>query len=337
MARVEGSTLSEKDDVTFGGFAFASGLACIGTILELIDTGDHVVAMDDLYGGTYRLMTRVRERSAGLRVSYVDMTDVRAAAAACTSHTKMIWVETPTNPLLKVVDLASIATLAKERGALSVCDNTFATPVLQRPLELGFDIVMHSVTKYIGGHSDVVGGAAVTGRKDVAERLRFLQNAIGSVMGPFDAYMTLRGMKTLGVRMQRHCENAMKIAQRLARHPKIDRVAYPGLPSHPQHALAQKQMHLNCSPAFGGMVTVFLKGGLNESRRFLEHLQLFALAESLGGVESLVDHPAIMTHASVPPATRAELGITDSLVRLSVGIEDVNDLIADLEQALDAV
>jgi cystathionine gamma-lyase len=246
----------------------------------------------------------------------------------------MLWVETPTNPTLKVVDLTALATLGRTSGAITVCDNTFATPMLQRPFEHGFDIVMHSTTKYIGGHSDTVGGALVTRSPDLAQRLRFMQNAIGSVMGPFDAYLALRGVKTLAVRMRQHCASALALAAWLETHPRVARVAYPGLPSHPQHALAARQMRLDGGPGYGGMVTIFLKGGLGESRRFLEAVKVFALAESLGGVESLIEHPAIMTHASVPPEQRAALGISDSLVRLSVGIENTADLRADLEQAL---
>jgi cystathionine gamma-lyase len=344
IAAVEGSTLTQKQDVTCGGFAFASGLAAMSTCLELLDSGDHVIAMDDLYGGSYRLMTRVRERSMGLKVTFVDMTDVQRIEKAITPRTKLIWVETPTNPTLKLVDLAAVAKIAKAGsgggaggGIITACDNTFATPVLQRPFEFGFDIVHHSATKYLGGHSDVIGGILVTNRADIAEKLRFMQNAIGSVMGPFDSYMVLRGMKTLAVRIGQHCANALRIAQWLAQHPKVDRVVYPGLASHPQHALAQKQMKMCGTPTFGGMITIFLKGGLAESRRFLENVRLFALAESLGGVESLIEQPAIMTHASVPPENRARLGISDTLVRLSVGIEDADDLIADLEHALSKV
>jgi cystathionine gamma-lyase len=339
IALLEGSTLTEKDDVTHGGFAFSSGLASIGTALELLDSGDHVVAMDDLYGGTFRLMTRVRERSSGIKLSYVDMTDPGKVEAAITPRTKMIWVETPTNPTLKLADLKAIAAIAQknsssQRRIITVCDNTFATPILQRPLEHGFDMVMHSATKYLGGHSDAVGGVLVTNRKDLAERLRFLQNAIGSVMGPFESYLFLRGLKTLAIRMRQHCAGAARIAEWLNKHPKVERAVYPGLANHPQHGLAKQQMHLDCSSAFGGMVTIFLKGGLAESRRFLENVHLFALAESLGGVESLIEHPAIMTHASVPPENRAKLGISDTLVRLSIGIEDPDDLIADLDAAL---
>jgi len=339
IAVLEGSGLSEADDTTCGGFAFASGLASIGTCLELLDSGDRLLAMDDLYGGTYRLFTRVRERSMGLKVSYLDMTDrSKVEQAVKELRPRMIWVETPTNPTLKVVDLAAIATVGRAAGAITVCDNTFASPMLQRPLDAsvggGFDIVMHSATKYLGGHSDVVGGVLVTRRRELAERLRFLQNAIGSVMGPFDAYLCLRGLKTLALRMERHCTSAMTVARWLEKQPAVERVVYPGLPSHPQHPIAANQMRLNGSPAFGGMITVFLRGGLAESRLFLERVKLFALAESLGGVESLIEHPAIMTHASVPPEKRRELGISDTLVRLSVGIEHVDDLIADLDQAL---
>jgi cystathionine gamma-lyase len=338
IAILEGSTLTREQDVTHGGFAFSSGLAAMGTALELLDSGDHVIAMDDLYGGSYRLMTRVRERSMGLKVTYVDMTDASRIEQAITPRTKMIWVETPTNPTLKVVDLEAVAKIARPRGIITVCDNTFATPVLQRPLQWGFDMVHHSATKYLGGHSDVVGGILVANRADLAERLRFLHNAVGSVMGPFDSYLVLRGIKTLALRMARHSESGMKIAEWLSKHPKVEKVVYPGLKSHPQHAVAARQMRqCNTNPMFSGMITIFIKGGIAESRRFLENLRLFALAESLGGVESLVDHPAIMTHASVPPENRAKLGISDSLVRLSVGIEDVDDLIADLEHALSKI
>ena len=335
IANLESSGLSEEQERTCGGFAFASGLAAIGTCLEILDTGDTLVSMDDVYGGTHRLFSKVRQRSAGLLPVYVDLTNPALFEAAIQKKKPgMVWVETPTNPTLKVVDLVAIATIAKKHGIISVCDNTFATPMLQRPLEMGFDIVMHSVTKYLGGHSDVVGGALVTNRADLAEKLRFLQNAIGGVMGPFDAYLALRGVKTLAVRMQRHCESAMHIAQWLEKHPKVERVVYPGLASHPQHAVAKKQMQLAGKPAFGGMITIFIRGGLAESRRFLENVHMFALAESLGGVESLIEHPAIMTHASVPAESRKALGISDNLVRLSVGIEHQQDLINDLEKAL---
>ena len=335
IANIEGSKLTEEEDRTNGGFCFASGLAAISTALEMLDCGDSIVCMDDVYGGTNRLLNKVRKRSQGLKVEFVDMTDIAKLEAAVKAHKpKMIWVETPTNPTLKLVDLAAVAKIGKACGAITVCDNTFATPLLQRPLELGMDMVMHSTTKYLGGHSDTVGGALVVGDKALAEKLRFMQNAIGSVMGPFDAYLTLRGIKTLAVRMRQHCTSAARIAAWLEAHPKVERVVYPGLASHPQHALAARQMRLDGAPAGGGMITIFLKGGLAESRRFLENVHIFALAESLGGVESLIEHPAIMTHASVPPEQRQQLGISDSLVRLSVGIEHTDDLLKDLEQAL---
>jgi cystathionine gamma-lyase len=335
IANIEGSKLTEEEDRTNGGFCFASGLAAISTALEMLDAGDSIVCMDDVYGGTNRLLNKVRKRSQGLKVEFVDMTDIAKLEAAVKAHKpKMIWVETPTNPTLKLVDLAAVAKIGKACGAITVCDNTFATPLLQRPLELGMDMVMHSTTKYLGGHSDTVGGALVVGDKALAEKLRFMQNAIGSVMGPFDAYLTLRGIKTLAVRMRQHCTSAARIAAWLEAHPKVERVVYPGLASHPQHALAARQMRLDGAPAGGGMITIFLKGGIAESRRFLENVHIFALAESLGGVESLIEHPAIMTHASVPPEQRQQLGISDSLVRLSVGIEHTDDLLKDLEQAL---
>ncbi len=312
------------------GFAFASGMATTATLLELIDSGSHVLAMDDLYGGTFRLFERVRRRSAGVDFTFADLSDPAAAERAITAKTRMIWLETPTNPLLRLADIAAIAQLARARGILLVVDNTFATPWIQRPLELGADIVMHSATKFLNGHSDMVGGVAVVRDEALAERIAFLQNSIGAVSGPFDSFLALRGLKTLPLRMRQSSESALALAGWLERHPRVERVLYPGLPSHPQHALARRQM-----PAGGsGIVTFFIKGGLAESRRFLERLRLFTLAESLGGVESLVDHPAIMTHASVPPETRAKLGITDTLVRLSIGIEEASDLQADLEQAL---
>jgi cystathionine gamma-lyase len=311
------------------GFAFASGMAATGTILELIDSGSHVIAMDDLYGGTRRLFDGVRKRSAGLKFSFVDLTDLAATEAAFRDDTKMVWIETPTNPMLKIVDIKAVATLARQREAIVVVDNTFATPYLQRPLELGCDIVMHSATKFINGHSDIVGGIVVTGDGGLSEQLAYLQNSIGSVSGPFDSFLALRGVKTLDVRMQRHCESAIRIAEWLEQHERVDGVLYPGLPSHPQHDLACKQME-----GFGGIVTFFVKGDLTDARRFLERCEVFALAESLGGVESLVDHPGIMTHASVPAEERAALGISDQLIRLSVGIEAVEDLIEDLNQAL---
>jgi cystathionine gamma-lyase len=313
------------------GFAFASGLAAEATVLDLLKTGDHVVVSDDVYGGTFRLFERVRRASAGLAFDFVDMSDIANVERALRPQTKMIWVETPTNPLLKLADLSIIAALARKRGALAVADNTFASPYVQRPLEHGFDIVVHSTTKYLNGHSDVVSGCAVVGEnKDLAERLRFLQNAVGAIAGPFDSFLALRGLKTLALRMERHCANALKIARWLeARKGDVARVIYPGLESHPQHTLAQKQM-----ATFGGIVTVILGRDLAGAKRFLERCRLFTLAESLGGVESLIEHPAIMTHASVPPEKREALGISDALVRLSCGVEEADDLIADLDQAL---
>ena len=313
------------------GFAFASGMAAIGTVLELLDTGSHVVAMDDLYGGSYRILERVRKRSAGIQASFVDLSDTGNLEKAIRPNTKMLWVETPTNPMLKIVDLEAVAAIARKHKLISVCDNTFASPWIQRPLELGFDIVVHSTTKYLNGHSDVIGGAAILREETWKERLAFLQNAVGAVPSPFDAFLTLRGIKTLAVRMERHCGNAMHIAAWLQKHPKVERVIYPGLASHPQHLLASKQMHQR----YGGMVTAVLKGGLPTSRRFLERCSLFTLAESLGGVESLIEHPAIMTHASLPEDVRAGLGIDDGLVRLSVGIEALDDLLAELKYALE--
>ena len=312
------------------GFAFASGLAATSTLLELLDSGDHVVAMDDLYGGSYRLFERVRRRSAGLDFSFVDLTDPAKFEAAITPKTKLVWIETPTNPLLKIVDIAAISVIAKRHGLLVAVDNTFASPMLQRPLEHGADIVMHSATKFINGHSDIVGGLLVVGdNPELAEQLAFLQNSVGAVQGPFDSFLALRGLKTLHLRMKAHCENAMALAQWLETHDAVAEVIYPGLPSHPHHALAKRQMD-----GFGGMLSIRLKGGFEAARRFCERLELFTLAESLGGVESLVNHPAVMTHASIPPARRAELGIGDELVRLSVGVEDMDDLRRDVEQAL---
>ena len=312
------------------GYAFASGLSGIATLLECLDSGSHVVAMDDLYGGSYRLFEGVRRRSAGLDFSFVDMADLDKLEAAIRPETKLIWVETPTNPLLKLVDLEAVASLGKKHGILTACDNTFATPWVQRPLELGFDVVMHSATKYLNGHSDMVGGVLVVGdNAELAEQLAFLHNAVGSIQGPFDSFLALRGLKTLALRMERHCANGQAVADFLESHPKVDKVFYPGLPSHPQHRLAEQQMD-----APGGMVTAILKGGLDDARRFLERVELFALAESLGGVESLIEHPAIMTHASIPAENRAALGISDGLVRLSVGIESAEDLMADLQNAL---
>jgi cystathionine gamma-lyase len=318
------------------GFAFASGLAAMAAVLDLLKPGDHVVAGQDLYGGSRRLLSQVRAPSAGLACSFVDLCELSAIEAAIRRETRLIWVETPSNPMLSLADLAAIAALARRHGILAAADNTFASPYLQRPLEAGFDIVMHSGTKYLNGHSDVVNGVLVVGQDaQLAERLQFLQNAVGAVAGPFDAFLALRGLKTLAVRMQRHCDNALEVARFLERHPAVARVRYPGLPSHPQHALAQRQMRDPYGRgAYGGMVSIELHGGIEQSRRFLERCRVFALAESLGGVESLIEHPATMTHASVPEAARAALGISDSLCRLSVGIEDVEDLKADLAAAL---
>jgi len=312
------------------GFAFASGIAAIATTLDCLDAGSHIIAVDDLYGGSRRLFERVRRRSAGLDVSYLDLVDVTRLETAIRPNTRLIWIESPTNPLLKLVDLERVAALASKHGIWAVADNTFASPYVQRPLEYGFDLVVHSTTKYLNGHSDMVGGVAVVGsNNELRERLTFLQNAVGAIQGPFDSFLALRGLKTLALRMERHCASAMQIAQWLERQPKVRRVFYPGLASHPQHALAKKQMH-----AFGGMISAELAGSLDDARRFLERCRLFALAESLGGVESLIEHPALMTHASVPPEVRAGLGISDTLVRLSVGIEAADDLIADLAGAL---
>ena len=311
------------------GFAFASGMAAIATVLELNDSGSHVIAMDDLYGGSYRLFERVRRRSAGLDFSFIDLNDADALKAALKPNTRMIWAETPTNPMLKLVGLAKVAKFAKQHDLLMVVDNTFCSPMVQRPLEFGADIVVHSATKYLNGHSDMVGGIAVVSNKDLAERMAFLQNSIGAVAGPFDSFLALRGLKTLALRMQAHCANALELAKWLERHPRVERVIYPGLKSHPQYALASRQMH-----GGGGIVTIEVKGGLKAARRMLERCHLFGLAESLGGVESLIEHPAIMTHASVPPANRKRLGISDSLIRLSVGVEDVRDLRDELQRAL---
>ena len=311
------------------GFAFASGMAAISTVLELIDSGSHVIAMDDVYGGTFRLFERVRRRSAGLDFSFIDLNDTAALKAALKPNTRMIWAETPTNPTLKLVDLAKLARFAKQHGLLLVVDNTFCSPAVQRPLEFGADIVVHSATKYLNGHSDMVGGVAIVSNKDLTERMAFLQNSVGAVAGPFDSFLALRGVKTLALRMQAHCANALELAKWLEKHPAVARVIYPGLKSHPQHALARRQMH-----GFGGIVTIEVKGGLQKARKTLERCHLFALAESLGGVESLIEHPAIMTHASVPPANRKRLGISDGLIRLSVGVEDIHDLRDELARAL---
>jgi cystathionine gamma-lyase len=311
-------------------FAFASGLAAIATVLECLDHGSHIIAVDDLYGGSRRLFERVRPRSAGLEVSTLDFTDEAAVEAAIRPNTRLIWIETPTNPLLKLVDLERFAEMAKRRSIWVAADNTFATPYIQRPLEYGFDVVVHSTTKYLNGHSDMIGGVAVVGsNEELRERLLFLQNAVGAIQGPFDSFLALRGLKTLALRMERHCASALKIAAWLEHHAKVRRVYYPGLASHSQHGLARKQMR-----AFGGMISVELSGALDDARRFLERCRLFALAESLGGVESLAELPALMTHSSVSAEVRAALGISDTLVRLSVGIEDSDDLIADLAAAL---
>jgi len=312
------------------GFAFASGMAAIATVLELLKPGDHLIAVDDLYGGTYRLLEKVRRRSAGITVSLIDLSDPEKLRPAIRKETGMIWIETPTNPMLKLIDLKKIAAIAKDHHLITVADNTFASPILQRPLEHGFDIVVHSATKYLNGHSDMIGGIAIVGEnKELAEQLAFLQNSIGAIQGPFDSFLALRGVKTLAVRMERHCSNAFELAHWLSSHPKVARVIYPGLSSHPQHELAKQQMS-----QFGGMLAVELQCHLQQTVQMLERCQLFALAESLGGVESLIEHPAIMTHASVPQEQREKLGITDGLIRLSVGIEAVEDLKYDLEQAL---
>lgn len=315
------------------GFAFASGMAATSTVLELLEPGDHVIAMNDLYGGTYRVFSQVRQRSQGLDFSFVDLTQLDQLQGALRKQTKLIWVETPTNPMLKLVDLEAIVSFAKKHALLCVCDNTFATPLLQRPLELGFDIVVHSATKYLNGHSDMVGGIAIVGDSlELAEKIAYLQNAVGAISGPFDSFLALRGVKTLALRMRQHCSNALAIAEWLVQHPKVQRVIYPGLESHPQHTLARRQM-----AGFGGMISMQLKADLEQTKRFLAGCGVFTLAESLGGVESLIEHPAIMTHASIPQNQREALGITDGFVRLSVGIEDVEDLIADLSHAMEVL
>ncbi len=312
------------------GFAFASGMAAINTVIDLLDAGDHVIAMDDLYGGTYRLFDKVKTRTSQLSFSFVDMVNLDAIEAAIQPKTRMLWLETPSNPMLKLVHLEKIAALGKRHGLITVVDNTFATPWIQRPLEQGIDLVLHSATKYLNGHSDVINGVVVVGENHaLADRLAFLHNACGAIAAPFDSFLVLRSLKTLPIRMQRHCENAMELAQWLEKHPCIERVIYPGLPSHPQHALAKHQMH-----AFGGMISAVIKGGLTTTLASLSRCQLFTLAESLGGVESLIEHPAIMTHASIPPEKRQALGILDGFIRLSVGIEHVDDLKADLNAAL---
>ena len=317
-------------------YAFASGLAAISTVLELLDAGSHIVAGDDMYGGTYRLFERVRRRSSGHDFTYVDLTDPANLLAALRPDTRMVWVETPTNPMLKLVDLGAIAAICRERGIIAVADNTFASPLVQRPLEHGFDIVVHSATKYLNGHSDVIGGIAIVGgaphQQGWREQLGSLQNSVGAIAGPFDSFLILRGVKTLAIRMERHCRSALELATWLEQQPEVRRVFYPGLASHPQHALAQRQMD-----GYGGIISIDLDTDLAGARRFLEHCQVFALAESLGGVESLIEHPALMTHASIPPEQRAQLGIGDGLIRLSVGIEDIGDLKADIRRSLDAI
>ncbi|WP_342114902.1 trans-sulfuration enzyme family protein [Pseudoduganella sp. OTU4001] len=317
-------------------FAFASGLAAISTVLELLDAGSHIVAGDDMYGGTFRLFERVRRRSAGHDFTYVDLTNPENLLGVLRPETKMVWVETPTNPMLKLADLAAISRICRDRGILLVADNTFASPIVQRPLELGFDIVVHSATKYLNGHSDIIGGIAVVGGEERQsawrEQLAFLQNSVGAIAGPFDAFLALRGVKTLAIRMERHCKSALELARWLEREPKVKKVFYPGLESHPQHTLAKAQMD-----GFGGIISIDLDTDLAGARRFLERCEVFALAESLGGVESLIEHPALMTHASIPAAQRATLGIGDGLIRLSVGIEDIEDLRQDLRNALDAI
>ena len=316
------------------GYAFASGMSATATVLELLDSGDHVIAMDDLYGGTYRLFENVRKRSAGLEFTFANLSDLDNLESALKDNTKMIWVESPTNPLLKLVNLQAVAEFARKHNLIAVCDNTFCSPYVQKPLDYGFDLVVHSATKYINGHSDVVGGIVVCGpdRQDLVEQIFYLSNAIGSIMSPFDSFLVMRSLKTLSIRMERHCDSAMQVAQYLEQHEAIEKVYYPGLQSHPQHELAKQQMN-----GFGGMISVVLKGGLASAKTFLENTHLFSLAESLGGVESLIEHPAIMTHASVPEAIRNEIGIVDGLVRLSVGIETLEDLIADIKIALDKI
>ncbi|HEY4282079.1 MAG TPA: PLP-dependent aspartate aminotransferase family protein [Chthoniobacterales bacterium] len=314
------------------GFAFASGLAAMSTALELLDSGSHVVVSDDLYGGTFRLFNKVRKRSANLDFTYVDLTDASRFEKEIKKNTRMVWIETPSNPLLKIIDLEAIAKVAREKKIISVSDNTFATPWIQRPIEFGFDVVVHSATKYLNGHSDMIGGVAVVQDKELGDQMWFLQNSVGAVAGAFDSFLVLRSLKTLSLRMERHCSNALELARWLEEQPEVESVKYPGLKSHPQHDLARTQMR-----GFGGMVTIVLKTDLAGTRRFLENTHLFALAESLGGVESLINHPALMTHASVPKEQREALGVTDSLVRLSVGVEDVRDLIDDLKIAFEAI
>jgi cystathionine gamma-lyase len=314
------------------GFAFASGLAAMSTVLELLDSGSHIVVSDDLYGGTFRLFDKVRRQSANLEFTYVDLTDASRFEKAIKPNTRMVWIETPSNPLLKIIDLEAIAKVAREKKILSVSDNTFATPWIQRPIEFGFDVVVHSATKYLNGHSDLVSGVAVVSDKELGDRMWFLQNSVGAIAGAFDSFLVLRSLKTLALRMERHCSNALELARWLEEQPQVEKVMYPGLKSHPQHDLARTQMR-----GFGGMVSIILKTDLAGTKRFLENTSLFSLAESLGGVESLINHPALMTHASVPKEKRDELGVGDSLVRISVGVEDLRDLIDDLQFAFEAI
>ena len=316
------------------GYAYASGMSAIATVLEILNSGDHVISMDDLYGGTYRLFENVRKRSAGLDFSFTDISILSNLESSLQENSKMIWVESPSNPLLRIVDLKEVSKFAKDNGLITVCDNTFCSPYVQKPLTFGFDIVVHSATKYLNGHSDVIGGIVVCSeeRADIKEKLDFLSNSIGSIMSPFDSFLVLRSLKTLAVRMEKHCENASRVATFLQNHKAVEEIYYPGLSSHPQHDLAKNQMK-----GFGGMITIVLKGGLESAKSFLGRTKLFSLAESLGGVESLIEHPAIMTHASVPQNIREKLGIGDGLVRLSVGIESIDDLLQDLEQSLNAV
>lgn len=316
------------------GFAFASGMSATAVVLEILNSGDHIIASDDLYGGTFRLFENVRKRSSGLEFTFVDMSDPKKLEVALRKNTKMIWVESPTNPMLKLVDLKEVTAFAKRHALVSVCDNTFCSPAIQRPLEFGFDMVVHSATKYLNGHSDVIGGIVVCAlhREELAQQIKYISNSVGAIMSPFDSFLVLRSLKTLSVRIKKHCINAIAISEFLEKHPMIERVYYPGLASHPQHELAKIQME-----GYGGMISVVLKGGMKSAKTFLENTQVFSLAESLGGVESLIEHPAIMTHASVPESIRNSLGIVDGLVRLSVGIENCEDLISDLEFALHCI
>ncbi len=337
IAKLESSSIKKEDDPTFGGFAFSSGMAAIASILELLEPGSHVIAMDDMYGGTNRLFNQVRKRSQGLSFSFINLTNISELNNTITSKTKLIWIETPTNPTLKVSDLKMIASIAKSHSILCAVDNTFATPILQRPIEFGCDLVMHSATKYLGGHSDAVAGVVVASTAELASKIRFIQNSCGAILGPHDSYMVLRGIKTLGLRMQRHCDSALILAKWLESHPLVSSVIYPGISSHPNYNVASKQMLINDQPAGGGIISVHLKTDLNGSKRFLENVEVFSLAESLGGVESLIEHPAIMTHASVSKKERALLGISDSLIRLSVGIEHVDDLKDGLQKGFDSL